>query len=493
MKIKTLKISSYIYLILPIIIFCIGWIKPIISIPLCLGLLFILFLIYKQSKSDIAEFISKKLVAILLIVILLICIIAGQGGLFYQSPDHHWRNAVFRDLINFDWPVYYPNLNASLDYYIGHWIVPASIGKCFLSISSSAAWHIGNIALLLWSTIGVTLAFLWLIKLLNPKNTKYVFITLGIFFFFSGLDIIGAFLNPYVFSVPHLEWWTSSYQFSSMMTQLFWVFNQCICAWLITAMFLNEKRVNNYFLLILLCLPYAPLPFAGLIILLGYKGIELLITSIKNKHFILFLKDAFSIQNILAIICILPVYYFYYNSNSSASTTGFLIIKSFLNVDGILHLLFFWFIEIGIYGLIIFHRYKKNGLFYISFLSLIFIPLFRIGYGSDFSMRASIPILFVCMYFVIDYINNELEFIDKQKVIINIKCLLLIITLVLGMFTPLVEYYRAFKTIKDNRKISMVADNIITISDKNPNNFQNFLTLNPKESSIFFRYLSKNK
>ena len=255
-----------------------------------------------------------------------------MGGNFYQSNDYHWRNAIFRDLINFDWPVYYENIDASLCYYIGHWIIPAIVAKPFLLISSNVAWQIGNIALLLWSSFGVLLAMLWLIYLLQIKKGKYVLFAVAAFLLFSGMDFVGAdFFNRKVIAVKHLEWWTPGVQFSSMITQLFWVFNQTIVPWIITLMFLKEESPKNYLALGLLCLPYGPLPFCGIVFLFIGKGTELFVNAIKKKKISCFFKEIFSLQNILALFLIFPIYLLYYSNNSATTGGGFRLATELLN------------------------------------------------------------------------------------------------------------------------------------------------------------------
>lgn len=322
MKERHLKTLSYCYLIIPIIVFCLGWIKPIFSIPLTIGLTAIIAKKIKDNKQAIDKeecFITNKQTVAIFIVILLICITAGLGGVFYQSSDWGWRNAVFRDLINYEWPVYYEQTNNGLTYYIGFWLVPALVGKVMLQICEPISWQVANIALLFWSAIGLLITILWFIKLLKIKNNKAVILAIIFFLGFSGLDILGIMLTR--FYNIHIEWWARYFQYSSNITQLFFVFNQSIIAWLITLMFLDEEKVNNYMLIILLCLPYCPLPFLGLIPLMGVKGISILIRSIKNKQFKEFLKDVFSVQNILGFIMILPIFAVYYGSNSGITGT----------------------------------------------------------------------------------------------------------------------------------------------------------------------------
>lgn len=48
--------------------------------------------------------------------------------------------------------------------------------------------------------------------------------------FFSGMDILGALYSSRLpdllaYDAMHLEWWTNDFQFSSLTTCLFWVFN----------------------------------------------------------------------------------------------------------------------------------------------------------------------------------------------------------------------------------------------------------------------------
>ena len=333
MKSSTLRKFSYLYLILPIIVFYLGYIKLFISIPLAIGLLFLFKRLVQTKKiKEERDFLSKKYIVILGIVITIICFFAGMGGNFYQSNDYHWRNAIFRDLINFDWPVYYENIDASLCYYIGHWIIPAIVAKPFLLISSNVAWQIGNIALLLWSSFGVLLAMLWLIYLLQIKKGKYVLFAVAAFLLFSGMDFVGAdFFNRKVIAVKHLEWWTPGVQFSSMITQLFWVFNQTIVPWIITLMFLKEESPKNYLALGLLCLPYGPLPFCGIVFLFIGKGTELFVNAIKKKKISCFFKEIFSLQNILALFLIFPIYLLYYSNNSATTGGGFRLATELLN------------------------------------------------------------------------------------------------------------------------------------------------------------------
>lgn len=508
---KKLKIISYLYLITPIIIFAIGWIKPVFSIPIIICLLIILKLLYKQIKDDIKLIIEFKKIIPIFLIILLICITSGHGGLFYQSTDWDARNAIFRDLIQQDWPVYYEKSNSALTYYIGQWMVPGIFGKIYICIANiissvfpnmftsimknmslEVAFKIGNIALLFWNALGVLISILWLIKVLKLEKKRDIILSIIIFMFFSGLDVLGI----YIFGTYgtflkriHLEWWAGIYQFSSMITQLFWVFNQSISVWIITFMFLEEKRVNNYMILILLALPFSPLPFIGLVILFGCNGIRFLIEAIQNKKVMNFIKDIFSIQNILAFFTILPLYGCFYFGNSSATGNseggGFSLMTELLTLPELFKLSIFWFLEVGIYGIFLIKKHKRNPLFYTIMIALFIIPLFQLGYEYDFSMRVSIPLLLIIDVWIVQKYIEE-----KNKNGITVTRILLTLVLCVGFVTPMCEYFRAFYRINETGKINLVCDVTKTYTNLKEVG-TNFVTQNPKENSIFFKYIAK--
>lgn len=181
------------------------------------------------------------------------------------------------------------------------------------------------------------------------------------------------------------------------MTQLFWVFNQAIPTWLIIMIFLKEKDVKNYLLLIILLLPYSPFAFVGAIPLFACNGFRYLFKQKKKKEIKKFLKEVFSIQNIIALVCILPIYYFYYSLNQATINYGFTIMTQVFTLNGVLNLILFWSLEIGIYGILIYKEYKNSPLFWTALISLIFMPICVIGRWTRFR-NESIYTFSLCVY-----------------------------------------------------------------------------------------------
>ena len=176
---KWLYILGYLYLLSSIIIFLLGNVKLWISIPLSIILIISTVKALKNIQDVNKELIKKNKKTIIGIGVILFfwVIVAGIGGFIWQNIwDHKFRNAVFKDLVRYDWPV--TNGNFALCYYLGFWLPAALVGKIF-------GLGAGYLAQIVWAFIGVYIAFLIICQYL--KNIKIS--NLLIFIFYSGLDV----------------------------------------------------------------------------------------------------------------------------------------------------------------------------------------------------------------------------------------------------------------------------------------------------------------
>ncbi len=237
---------AYLYLALPVIIFMFTWIRPLIGISAALLVGFALFLAVRKAAASPISF-SRRTIFITIVVAFVWCFFAGQGVFCDQSGDHAWRNAVYRDLVYHPWPVVFEQQNVLLNYYVGYWLVPALFGKAlfFMTQNAGAAWLTAKIALLLWSTLSITLCFLLLANVLRCNSPKRYFAAIIVFIFFSGLDILGVYILNKRAGL-HLEWWCPGCQYSSFTTCLFWVFNQAVPAWIAILRLLYDRRIESF-------------------------------------------------------------------------------------------------------------------------------------------------------------------------------------------------------------------------------------------------------
>lgn len=486
MKEDTLRKIIYSYLLVPVLVFLLGWMKAEVAVPVSFGLLLAMWFIFRKDAKTESR-ISWKVIVGAFAVSLVWCILAGQGGLFYQSADHHARNAIFRDLILREWPVRYPEENMGMIYYVGHWMVPALIGKSVLLVAGEAvAWKVANMALLFWTALGITFVFLLLFKVVRATTKKHILLAGVLLIFFSGLDIIGIAMqcvtNQKLIIIDHIECWATVAEYSSLTTCLFWVYNQTVVPWIITLLYFNGEEKRNYAFLGIVCAVYAPLPALGLLpFMIGSAVCDFFQAKGVGKK--QWLYDIFTVQNLFAVLMLFPVVYLYYKGNYawSESAISYMDSSPWGTWKTLLVLIAFIVLEFGIYAVLIAKQYCKNRNYIIAVGSLLGILLFQVGMGSDFTMRVSMPALLVLMVLVTKVL------LEKRN---RLQVLLLSITLSIGAVTPLVEYIRCIYNMVTEQKMSLVADEMKTLENQEPVYVENFVTFE-LDQNIFFNTIGK--
>ncbi|MBI5822418.1 MAG: hypothetical protein HZB18_00165 [Chloroflexi bacterium] len=440
---KHLHRITILYLTIPFTLFLFGWVKLPIAIPLFIILLFAIWQLIKQSPiSSLQSPISNPRITVYCLLLTgLWVLLSGVGGYAFQNWDHHWRNAVLHDLINYNWPVFYSTPESGpvkmLVYYVGYWLPSALVGKLL-------GWQAANFFLFLWTWLGVFLVAVHLGTTLKTSPVKAILLLI----FFSGMDALGTlfFAQEYPTLLPpvtHLEIWSGSLQYSSFTTQLFWVFNQAVPAWLCIALLADQSQITNYqhlhrtqaqvlpitnkLFTFSLCFFFAPLASIGL---LPYLLIEIF----KQTDF----KSPFKNLRwdvLLAAAVIFLLSSFFFTSNTAAQSRGFhtLALKDFLT---------FFLLEGGILWLLLAPVKWRDPHWMVTGLLLAVIPFIQLGSGNDFVMRASIAPLFCLMLMTGETVFNKST---PRQLLITVYCLLL-----LGSFTPLYEInrsvYRTFES-----------------------------------------------
>lgn len=461
---------TYIYLIIPIIIFLLGWVKLWISIPLSLALIIFAYKKLKKMKINLKKYLieNKKEIIIILFISLILIFLSGIGGFVYQNKDHLYRNAIFSELINNKWPIYISpggefTKEVMMVYYFAIWLPSALIGKIF-------GMKIAYLSFYIWCVIGL---FLFLNYLRKYNKNNYL-IPIILFIGISGLDIIEQlFCNQNFFdlitSFNHLER-TTGYQYSSFITQLFWVFNQAIPAWLLTMLILNEKDNNRIFILVTISLLFSTFPTVGLLFIAFYKiylsdNNKLNIDNIIEKTKALFTKE-----NLLLGIPLFLIIVSFILSNSAGS-----IITTYVTSNKILSLVITYMFEFFIYYYFIFKYTDNKRLAIISFISLLICPFISINGSDDFCMRASIPGLVVMLILIIKLFpkikNNKIDYI------------IFLIIFMIGAITPLNEINRTILNTPKNKQVKYI--NLITSNYQE--NFYGY-----KDESLFVKYFAKD-
>ena len=550
-KIRVLPLCIYSYIALPFLIFAAGFLKWYFAIPFSIVTIFSVILASSASEGlGKINFFRRDILKLIfgLLFIIVIVLLSGIGGYMWQNSDHATRNTLFNILTNYPWPPVNDGGSVGIVYYIGFWLPSALVGKL-------TSLPFGYLFQVIWAVLGMLL--IWLI--LCSFHKRIVIYPLIIFLFFSGLDIFGYKLVTHIFSdlariqigkwasfgdifaTYHIEWWPRYYQFSSHITQLFWVFNQALPIWLITLTLISEKNNKNLVFLMGLSMLSSTLPFVGLIPIFFWCAVTDYNERIPERTFtktpLSSFLSLFTFQNILGggisgiisfiyltnniasagtpaassaaaaaidpfknpmfyILCTLmiascaAVFFLNYKADFkkayvfSVSLPLMLAAYKFLSSSAMRQSYFLLFLIFEILALIVplFPAYGKTSLYYVISLSLILIPFFKVGKSIDFCMRVSIPALCVLSLMTIFALSKYF----KEKKIVHF--IIIIAVLVCGAVTPIHEISRTALTSYDRYTKK---GEIVNAEKKESSLFGGGNFTGKTEDSLFFEVFAK--
>ncbi len=470
------------YALLPVAVFLLGWLRA--SFAIAATLILLLVWLWSSSvrvrracplwspsvelldamnpasrtgeeKGSHAIQVSRAALLLLALVASLWVFFSGIGGFWAQSTDFTARNGIFRCLVLDSWPVYFDGGASSLVYYLNHWLPAAALGKIghLLSGDADLSMRIANIALYVWSVAGVFLVELLALLVLRVSSNRDCLIAVLVLVFFSGCDVAGIILRclmgssevaAHAFGTMHLEQWAgSSYvQYSSNTTLLHWVFNQTIIPWVCTLSVLLERDHSRYVPFALACFGAGPYPFVGLVALCLVLGISSCVRSIRGGNALLWLRSVSSPANLCAAL-LAVIYLFFFLGNHSVASSGDRLQPFGLAPGATLRLIvLFYIVEIGVYLVPLFSRYKKNPLYWFSAMLLAILPFIHLGSWYEVCFRVSIPVLLVICLMSARLIIEAAPSLLVRPVAETAMPWLLVIVLSIGAVTPLFEFAR---------------------------------------------------
>ena len=436
------------YIYVGIALFLFGWCAWYVSIPCALALSYVVVNMIRDCKSC-AQVTIRPSTIIGIIVIGVISYAIGWGRFTEQAADYAKHNAIMNDLVSQEWPVVYEGSNgesALLTYYLGQYLFPCLVGKIF------ASYRIAEILNAIWSYWGITLVYINLTRILKSKSAFHDFIILFLILFFSCPTEIGsATLSLFVKEVPYhnTQWFCYDshikLQYSSSIVALRWVYPQVIVNWMILTIFIeNHKKTQYYIPLLLPALFYGSLSFLGLI---PYAIVGAVSQFVSSKDKVSVMKSLLSPYNILTSVTLGLVIIVYLLGNVASQKP---VELSFRLTDysgrWAIYIVFVT-VMVMIYMLLLAKESWKNWMFYTTMFSLSLYPLFTMGYHNDFTMRCSIPALFVMMVMTTKLLMNF------KKVILRATIMSVLILLSSARFC-----YHTLDALKSD-DITQLADN----------------------------------
>ena len=148
------------YMALPTILFLLGWVRPLFSVPAAAAVAAAAVLLGATIPAPTLHF-TRRQMAIYLCVLalsLLWLLAGGMTGITPQHADFVVRNPIYETLIRCDWPLVDAGGRPFI-YYLAFWLPPALACKCF----SCSDIFIINYVLTAWTGLGLalTLTVLW--------------------------------------------------------------------------------------------------------------------------------------------------------------------------------------------------------------------------------------------------------------------------------------------------------------------------------------------
>jgi hypothetical protein len=416
-----------IYLALPFAMFTAFWIRPIYGWPILACLIFAIVRQAKRERDLAPRIFGGPIELISLLIVAVVWVgLSGAGGWGTQNPDYVKHTNILRDLMAESWPVVYETDGKTnlLVYYFAWYLPPAAVGKMF-------GWQAAHTAQYWWSVLGVFLTFSYVASVVRGRWPGWV--VAAIFALLSGMDILAQLAaGSLPVGTAHIEVASGAtmLQYSSNTSALFWVPHQAIFAWLGSAFLLSSvasQRVGAVFLVTVLGALWAPFCMVGLI------PINLaLVLKVPWRRFLTF-------ENVVGATLVTLVLAPFIASNRMDFPALFLW-KVIELADRWPSIAIFYLTE---FVVLIWFLGRPSGsatfrvVWWCCMGWLALCPIYFAGQFSDFTMRASLPALFVLWIYVVEKLSSRPWNSPDFKVVYLI--------LAIGAFTPAYEFARSLR------------------------------------------------
>jgi hypothetical protein len=381
------------YLVLPNLVFLLTWLRPAIGMPVAAVVLAALVLFWRRAVfGPPRPKLSPGNWVFLIALALAWTWLAGIGGYVWQASDYEKHNLAFHDLLTQAWPVTYFNGGDGhyLCYGSGYYLVPVWIAR---AISANGL----PMATFGWGFLGVGLFFYWLATFSrSPKKT------VAIVLLFAATETLWH-LYLHLLKNPHFapagpvitsnfEHLGVSSDYSDCFSALQFRPQHVLPAWLGTAIFYDlfwvRRSPRGAGLAWAACWLWSPLVCLGLLVVplaasQRWRWRDAL-EPINLGGGMLWAALAVYFQGHVPLIEQGPIWKFAAGHNWLWCYPWFLLLELspmllILLADRKYHLL----------G-------ELRPLFRCSFIILLLLPLYKIGYYGDLRLQAQTPALLIC-------------------------------------------------------------------------------------------------
>ena len=418
---------AIIYLSAPVFIILFSFFNYVFVVPSALAIVIIVFCFNKQHL-DIKDALSRSLACYwpLLLVSLLTsysCVVIG-----FDTAD--WRNffAIFNSLVENTWPpvIELDGQTWFLRYYLSWFIPSALFAKIFSSQFLASAMFV-------WTAIGIFIAMLLAFHKLN--KTRHLFIAALVFFFFSGLDLVGGWL---IDTIEHpspywLNWWGGYRLFAilSNLNTLQHAPQHAIAAYIATSLFFYHRWLSLQYagLILVVTTMWSPFCAVGLLPIVAW--------ALLKEGF----KTALTTQNLLAAPLLAIPIVLYLTQGTEQIPFMFSWQHTYFSFISIILFCIFEFLLI--LGVLYYFLKEDRQIIFILAAFMTLLCTYNIGLYADLLIRGSMPAICVISILMIKSLLSNRGW--RREVLVSyilIGAVPVIVAFVKGVSNPMPETYR---------------------------------------------------
>ena len=369
------------YLLLPNILFLLGWVRLEAALPFSLILLMAGVFIWRKAPVRSFTLTGRELVFWALVALL--CLIwvesTGLNGHVVQHDDFVVRHAIYDSLVRCDWPLYSAR-GEYFSYYMAFWLPPALCARL------CGDWVDRNVILWLWMYAGVLLSFLALMRRGGVRVLVFLLLLMALgdvsdWYDFWLCPLVQRWVDvpgrPGEMARCFLDLWPYvDFPYCMSWTQLRNLFNHIIPVWVFLGVVMGRLIQPRHWLfasaLVVLCSPLAAL---ALLPLLGY----LLWPEIRRHG----VRVILNVPTLLAgAYLIFPALYLGCNEGSRCFFTPLGLESTFLkrlSPFAWLMMILSALVTILVPAFIFLRRYRATALFRTSCLLAVLLPFIYVG------------------------------------------------------------------------------------------------------------------
>ena len=435
-------VIALLYIIIPIFLVLFTFFSSLFVVPSAIALTVVVYCLFKH-KSKLRDDCRREFIRywpLLLAALLLsyLCVVV-------KFDTYDWSNlfAIFNSLVNNTYPpvIELDGQTWFLRYYVSWFMPPAIVAKFFGSQFLVPAMFV-------WTAMGIFIAMLLMFHNLSKK--RHMFLAIVVFFLFSGLDLVGAYLtnsfgqvNPY-----WLNWWAGGQLFVmlSNLNILHYAPSHALAAFISTGMFIYNRRMTLQYIVLIATVIAMWSPFC----VIGLLPITL--WSMPKEDW----KIVLTPQNLLAApLLAIPIVLYLTQETGE-------IVKMYVwqhaNFSFVSFVLFCVLEFLLILGVLYFFLKEERSLITILAIFLTLLCTYRIGMYADLLARGSMPAICIISILIFKSLVSS-RGLYREIIIIYmlVGAVPVVAAFVKGVVTPMPKNYR-HSTFEQNLVMRPIED-----------------------------------